>query len=127
MKWQEWSALAEDTLYWQNREEKGLLKAEYIRDYILRLWFDDEQDVSVYELDFRPLFVEDNPGGVFEALRNRRRFSTARGDYALIWPNPETGDYDDQSVDLAPECVRFFSERYGTGVKASEKMMMELA
>ena len=41
-----------------------MLKAEYVRNYVLRLWFEDEMDVSIYELDFRPLVVEDNPGDV---------------------------------------------------------------
>ena len=62
MNWQEWSAVADDPSLWRNREEKGLLKAEYVADYVLRLWFEDEMDVSIYELDFRPLVVDDNPG-----------------------------------------------------------------
>ena len=32
---------------------------------------------------------------------------------ALVWPNPETGEQDEQTIDVAPECVRFFCERYG--------------
>lgn len=35
------------------------------------------------------------------------------GNYALIWPNPETGAYDEKAIDIAPECVRFFCEKYG--------------
>jgi hypothetical protein len=42
------------------------------------------------------------------------------GDYALIWLNPETGAYDDQAIDIAPECVRFFCEKYGQKVKTPE-------
>ncbi|MEW5956202.1 MAG: hypothetical protein AB1801_00640, partial [Chloroflexota bacterium] len=68
MKWKEWHTLAENETYWQNRMEKGLLKAEYVNDYILRLWFEEKLDVSIYELDFYPLMVEDNPGGVFLPL-----------------------------------------------------------
>lgn len=30
MKWQEWEVIANDETLWQNREEKGLLKVEYI-------------------------------------------------------------------------------------------------
>ncbi len=100
-------------------KEKGLLKAEYVDDYVLRLWFEDEMDVSIYELDFRPLVVEGNPGGVFEALKDKERFKQVRGDYALIWPNPETGGYDEKAIDMAPECVRFFCERYGKALKVS--------
>ncbi len=119
MEWREWYAVADDPTRWKGREEKGLLKAEYVRDYVLRLWFEDEMDVSISELDFRPLVVEGNPGGVFEALKDQERFKRVRGEYALIWPNPETGAYDEQAIDMAPECVRFFCERYGKALKVS--------
>ncbi len=121
MKWQEWTAVADDSSLWKNREEKGLLKAEYVDDYVLRLWFEDTMDVSIYELDFRPLVVEGNPGGVFAPLKDRERFKRVRGEYALIWPNPETGAYDEQAIDMAPECVRFFCEKYGKPVKVAAK------
>lgn len=121
MKWKEWSAVADDVARWQNHEEKGLLKAEYVKDYVLRLWFEEELDVSIYELDFYPLVVTDNPGGVFAALQDKERFSLVAGDYALVWLNPETGGYDEHALDLAPECVRFFCEKYGKTVKAAER------
>jgi hypothetical protein len=121
MKWQEWTALADNAALWEGHSEKGLLKAEYVDDYILRLWFEDELDVSIYELDFHPLLVEENPGGVFGALKDRERFRVVRGEYALIWPNPETGGYDEQTIDVAPECVRFFCERYGNVLKPPAK------
>jgi hypothetical protein len=44
MKWEEWSVVADDAARWQNHAEKGLLKAEYVRDYVLRLWFEEESD-----------------------------------------------------------------------------------
>jgi hypothetical protein len=119
MKWQEWLVQADDEALWKNREEKGLLKAEYIGDYTLRLWFEDQLDVSIYELDFYPLIVEDNPGGVFAPLKDMERFRLVEGDYALIWLNPETGQYDGDAVDIAPECVRFFAEKYGKIIKLS--------
>jgi hypothetical protein len=119
MNWQEWSTLADNESLWQSRTEKGLLKAEYVGDYILRLWFEDELDVSIYELDFHPLMVDKNPGGVFAALKDQTRFEVVRGEYALIWPNPETGGYDERAIDIAPECVRFFCERYGKALKVS--------
>ena len=119
MKWQEWHTLADNASMWAGRYEKGLLKAEHVNDHILRLWFEDELDVSIYELDFYPLLVEENPGGVFEVLKDVERFRVVRGEYALIWPNPETGEYDEQTIDMAPECVRFFCERYGKVLKAS--------
>ena len=115
--WQEWQQLADNEAYWKGHHENGLLKAEYVRDFLLRLWFEEDMDVTIYELDFRPLFVGENPGGVFEALANKNRFRYIVGDYALIWPNPDTGAYDESAIDLAPECVRFFCERYGTKLK----------
>ena len=121
MEWQEWTTVADNASLWKNREEKGLLKAEYVHDYVLRLWFEGHMDVSIYELDFRPLVVEDNPGGVFPALKDKERFKRAVGDYALIWPNPQTGACDEQAIDIAPECMRFFCEKYGKALKAATK------
>lgn len=123
MKWKEWHTLAENEAYWQNRAEKGLLKAEYVTDYILRLWFEEKLDVSIYELDFYPLMVKDNPGGVFLPLKDKERFRLVEGDYALVWLNPETGAYDEQAIDIAPECIRYFCEKYGKKLKAPEKAM----
>jgi len=123
MKWKEWEVVANDEALWHNHEEKGLLKAEYISGYKLRLWFEEDLDVSIYELDFQPLFVEDNPGGVFEVLRDKERFRLVTGDYALVWLNPETGLYDEQALDLAPECIRFFCEKYGKKLKVTEPAM----
>ncbi len=122
MKWQEWYTLASNEAYWQNREEKGLLKAEYVRDYILRLWFEEKLDVSIYELDFYPLMVAENPGGVFSPLKSQARFRLVEGNYALVWLNPETGAYDEQAIDIAPECIRFFCEKYGKKLKVAEKV-----
>lgn len=121
MKWSEWQEVAKNETLWQDHQEKGLLKADYVRDYVVRLWFEDDRDVSVYELDFYPLIMEDDPGEVFLPLRDKERFRFVAGDYALIWLNPETRAYDDKAVDLAPECVRFFCERYGKKVSVSEK------
>jgi hypothetical protein len=123
MKWEEWYSLAKNESLWQNREEKGLLKAEYVNDYILRLWFEEDLDVSIYELDFYPLLVEESPGGVFLSLQEEERFRLVKGDYALVWPNPETGAYDEQAIDIAPECIRFFCEKYGKKLKTPERAM----
>lgn len=121
MKWTEWQAVAEDESLWIDREEKGLLKAEYRDGYVLRLWFEEELDVSIYELDFEPLLMEENPGSVFDLLKDKGRFQKVRGDYALIWPHPDTGAYDEQVIDLAPECVRFFCEHYGKQLKEPQE------
>jgi hypothetical protein len=120
MKWKEWTKIAGEESFWRDREEKGLLKAEYVRNYVLRLWFEEDSDVSIYELDFVPLMVEDNPGEAFLPLREKKRFRFVQGNYALIWPNPETGAYDERAIDIAPECVRFFCENYGTLLKGPE-------
>jgi hypothetical protein len=123
MKWQEWSQFAKNEAYWQNHEERGLLKAEHVRDYVLRLWFEEDLDVSIYELDFYPLLMEEDPGEVFLPLRDRERFRLVAGDYALLWLNPETGAYDEKAIDIAPECIRFFCERYGKKLKEPERAM----
>jgi len=125
MKWQEWKNVSENATLWEGRSEKGLLKAEYVDGYVLRLWFEDDLDISIYELNFFPLLVEENPGGVFTALKDLGRFRNVRGAYALIWPNPETGEYDEKTIDLAPECVRFFCEKYGKTIKLSEKQKIK--
>jgi len=119
MNWNEWQAYANDESNWLNHEERGLLKAEHVKAFVLRLWFEEEMDVSIYELDFRHLLVENNPGGVFEPLRDPNRFQLVEGDYALVWLNPETGAYDETAIDLAPESVRFFCERYGRKIKTA--------
>ena len=122
--WEEWSKLARNKALWINHEEKGLLKAEHIRDYVLRLWFEEDLDISIYELDFYPLFVEENPGEVFLPLRDVERFRLVKGDYALIWLNPDTGTYDESAIDIAPECIRFFCEKYGKKLKISETSLL---
>ena len=117
MNWKEWQTVADDEARWIDHGARGLLKAEHLRDFILRLWFEEVMDVSIYDLDFQPLAVDSNPGGVFSPLAEQNYFRLATGNYALIWPNPQTGVFDDNVIDLAPECVRFFSERYGKLVK----------
>ena len=121
MKWKQWSEFARDESNWRNSQEKGLLKAECLKDYVLRLWFEEELDVSIYELDFRPLIAEEYPGEVLLPLRDKRRFRKVRGDYTLMWLNPETGEYDGKAVDIAPECIRYFCENYGKKIKAPQK------
>jgi hypothetical protein len=117
MNWKEWEVISKAETLWQNHEEKGLLKAEYVDGYVLRLWFEEDLDVSIYELDFYPLIVDDNPGGIFEVLKDRDRFRLVAGDYSLVWLNPETGLYDEEAIDLAPESIRFFCEKYGKKLK----------
>lgn len=122
MKWQAWQALANDETYWQNAQEKGLLKAEWLGKYWLRLWFEALLDVEIYDLDFLPLLIEENPGPALLPLQDQARFQFVKADYALVWPNPETGAYDEAAIDLAPECVRFFCERYGKLIKPAKSV-----
>ena len=121
MNWNEWHHLARNETLWRNKEEKGLLKAEHVKDYVLRLWFEDDCDVSIYELDFSPLVVAGNPGGVFLPLSTKERFRFVHGDYSLVWPNPDTGEYDEKAIDLAPECVRYYCEKYGKRVDSAAR------
>ena len=121
MKWQEWKELSGNEALWENREERGLVKAEYVRDYVLRLWFEEEMDVTIYELDFHSLIVAERPGEAFLPLRDKNRFRFVEGHYALVWPNPKTGAYDEKAIDIAPECIRFFCEKYGKKLKVSNK------
>ena len=123
MKWTEWQAVANDETLWHDREEKGLLKAEYMGEYKLRLWFEEDLDVTIYELDLYELIVEDNPGGVFEVLKDKERFKLVEGDYSLVWLNPETGQYDEQAIDIAPESIRYYCEKYGKTVKVAEPLV----
>ncbi|MBT9312836.1 hypothetical protein [Leptothoe kymatousa] len=120
MLWEAWKAYASDESHWLESQEKGLLKAEYLTGYILRLWFEEILDVSIFDLDFEPLLMVEEPGAALVPLKELERFQFVKGDGALIWPNPETGNYDERAIDLAPECVRFFCERYGKVVKPFE-------
>lgn len=120
MNWQEWIELADNESVWLDYQEPGLCKAEHLHGHVLCLSFADGSEVAVYDLDFAPLFVDENPGGVFRALAQEARFCIVRGEYALIWPNPDSGAYDETAIDLAPECVRYFCETYGTAI-ATEK------
>ncbi len=122
MNWKEWSKLAEDQSLWQNHEEKGLLKAEYVQDYVLRLWFEEYMDISIYELDFYSLIVDENPGEALLPLRDKSRFSLVKGDYALVWLHPDTGEYDEKAIDIALECIRFFCEKYGSKLKIAKNV-----
>ena len=116
--WQEWEKIADDEAQWQDHYERGLLKVEHVRDFVLRLWFEEELDVTIYEFDFAPLFREGNPGGVFTLLADPERFAQARAEYALVWLDLERGIDDGNIIDIAPECIRFFCEHYGVLIKA---------
>jgi len=119
MNWKEWGIISQNEQFWKDYEEKGILKALHIKDYVLELWFEDNYDVSIYELDFSPL-IEDDPGKVFLFLKNKENFKNAKANYALLWDRPD----ENASVDIAPECVRFFCERYGKVIKEKSKKIV---
>ncbi|MGD1898225.1 MAG: hypothetical protein ACFB16_14870 [Phormidesmis sp.] len=118
--WDEWKNYASDESHWTGVTERGLLKAECLENYVLRLWFEEDLDVAIYDLDWKPLLVDETLGPALLPLRKPERFQFVKGDYALIWPNPETGEYDELAIDIVPECVRFFPERYGTLIKSAQ-------
>ncbi len=37
--------------------------------------------------------------------------------------NPETGAYDEKAIDIAPECIRYFCENYGTKIKEPQQKL----
>jgi hypothetical protein len=114
MYWQKWRTIANNAQHWQNHHERGLLKAEYLCNYQLRLWFEEELDVSIYDLDFYPLLIEEDPGEVLRSLRDVSYFKTAQGHYSLNWFDPHRFEQQGEPIiDLAPECVRYFCQIYG--------------
>lgn len=120
MLWDEWRALARDEDRQVGVNEKGLLKAKHVKEYVLRLWFEEGIYFSIYDLDWKPLLVEEHPGLALLPLRDMKRFQDVRGDYELIWSAPDRGTCDKTSISLTPECVRFFCERYGIRIQPIE-------
>ena len=74
-------------------------------------------DVSIYELDFEPLLNSSEENTVFQQLKDKERFSMAHGNYSLNWYDPQTNEYNENAIDIAPECIRFFCQRYGKTIK----------
>jgi hypothetical protein len=114
MYWEKWKTIAKDPHRWQNHQERGLLKAEYLGNYQLRLWFEEDLDVSIYDLDFYPLLIEEDPGEVLRSLRDIAYFKTAQGHYTLNWFDPCCIEQQPETtIELAPECVRYFCQTSG--------------
>ena len=120
MKWAEWEEYNRSK-DWTDNIERGLLKAEYIGShkdsFYLRLWFEEDLDVSIYDLDISDLFFYDNPGGVYEILKDSQCFQAPEGKYSLNFRDPDDWDNDSKIINIAPECIRFFCEKYGTKIK----------
>ncbi|MGC1310473.1 MAG: hypothetical protein WA885_24850 [Phormidesmis sp.] len=81
MLWNKWKTAARDESLWIGVDEKGLLKAEYLENFVLRLWFEENLDVSIYDLDWKPFLLEEDPGTVLIPLRDVKRFRFVKGDY----------------------------------------------
>lgn len=77
--WDEWKTCANNESHWAESNEKGLLKAEYLQEYVLRLWFEEVLDVSIYDLDFKPLLLDEEPGPALTPLRKLERFQFVKG------------------------------------------------
>lgn len=100
-----------------NRHERGILKAEPLGAHVLEIWFEDNRDVAIYELDFLPILKAPGAGPALKPLLDEARFQQVSGRYTLTWLNPENGEYDEQAIDLAPETVRWFCEHFGKRVR----------
>ncbi|MCB2262927.1 MAG: hypothetical protein LGR52_08325 [Candidatus Thiosymbion ectosymbiont of Robbea hypermnestra] len=97
--------------------EKGILKVEHLGEYKLEIWFEESKDVSVYELDFLPLLREEGSGEAFRPLLNRERFSQVVGRYNLTWFDSDTGEYNENAIDISPEAIKWFCNKFGKLVK----------
>lgn len=98
--------------------EKGILKAEYIKDYSLQIWFEENKDVSIYELDFAPILSSLGSGDAFKPLLDEIRFKEVIGRYNLTWLDPKTGKYNENAIDISPEAIKWFCVNFGKVIRA---------
>jgi hypothetical protein len=98
--------------------EKGILKVEYIDEYVLQIWFEEDLDVSIYELDFLPIISSEGAGEAFKPLLNKNLFMQAVGRYNITWYDEETGDYNENAIDISPEAIKWFCKKIGKAIKA---------
>ncbi|GAB2189808.1 hypothetical protein MAH1_14160 [Sessilibacter sp. MAH1] len=97
--------------------EKGILKVEYIDGYILQIWFEEDLNVSIYNLDFLPIISSPDAGEVFNRLLNKNLFMQAVGRYNITWYDEETGEYNENAIDISPEAVKWFCKKFGKIIK----------
>lgn len=97
--------------------EKGILKVEYVDEYVLQIWFEENLDVSIYELDFFPIISSEGAGEVFKPLLSKDRFMQAVGKNNITWYDEETGDYNENAIDISPEAIKWFCKKYGKTIK----------
>ncbi len=98
--------------------EKGILKAEHLGEYKLEIWFEENKDVSIYELDFFPILKEGDSGEAFRPLLDQERFSQVVGRYNLTWYDSDTGKYNENAIDISPEAIKWFCNKFGRLVKS---------
>lgn len=97
--------------------EKGILKAKHLTNHCIEIWFEEERDVSIFELDFLPILSEGDAGEAMRPLLDVKRIAQVVGRYNLTWYDPETGDYNEDAIDISPEAVKWFCLKYGKRVK----------
>ncbi len=97
--------------------ELGILKAEHLKDFVLEVWFEENRDVSIYELDLYPFLSEPEAGVLADLLDDKERFSLVDGRYTLTWYDPETGEHNENAIDIAPEAIRWLCVNYGKIIK----------
>ena len=98
-------------------QEKGILKVEYIDGYKLQIWFEEDLDVSIFELDFLPIISSEGAGEAFQPLLKQEWFMQAVGRYNITWYDQETGDYNENAIDISPEAIRWFCCKLGKPIK----------
>jgi hypothetical protein len=99
-------------------QEKGILKTEYIDEYVLQIWFEEDLDVSIYELDFLPILSSGESGEAFKPLLIIERFMQAVGRNNITWYDEETGEYNENAIDISPEAIKWFCNKLGKIIKA---------
>ncbi len=98
--------------------EKGILKVEYVNEHVLQIWFEENLDVSIYELDFFPIISSEDAGEAFKPLLSKNRFMQAVGRNNITWYDEETGDYNENAIDISPEAIKWFCKKFGKVIKA---------
>ncbi|GAB2198503.1 hypothetical protein [Sessilibacter sp. MAH4] len=101
--------------------EKGILKVEYIDEYILQIWFEEKLNVSIYNLDFLPIISSPDAGEVFNRLLNKNLFMQAVGRYNITWYDEETAEYNENAIDISPEAVKWFCKKFGKLIKINNE------
>jgi len=97
--------------------EKGILKAEYLEEYILEIWFEEDKDVSIYKLDFFPILSTEDSGKAFKPLLDKEWFSQVVGRNNLTWFDPDSGDYNENAIDISAEATKWFCKKYEIVIK----------